>query len=143
MNHASRLLILAPAPHRPRHPGSWRRALVAVALAGLAGATAAQQATERYIPLGQSPGVSGKVAMMGTIVGYEGEHLIVTSPAYSAPQRVRMMPATRIWLDRSAAQQTNLSGAVSDLRPGRRVEIRFRDAARRDSAEWVKVQPAP
>ncbi len=114
------------------------------ALLGCALATAAQAhpGTERYIPLGQSPGVSGKGAMMGTVVGYEGDMLIVISPAYPTPQRARMVPASRVWLDRSAAKQTTLVGAVTDLKPGRRVEIKFADGARRDSVEWVKIDAA-
>ena len=117
--------------------------LLGAALAGAAGPALSQQATERYIPVGQSPGVSGKSAMMGTVAGYEGDMLIVTSPAYATPQRVRMAPGTRIWLDRSASKQTAMPGAVSDLKPGRRVEVKFIDGPRRDSVEWVKVAEAP
>jgi hypothetical protein len=116
------------------------RAVVLAALLATATAGFGQQATERYLPMGQSPGVSGKTAVMGTIVGYEGEFLVIASPAYATPQRVRLLPATRIWLDRHALQETSTSGSVRDLAPGRRVEIGFRDAARRDTAEWVKIE---
>lgn len=135
-----------PLPPLPPLPASARpapRAAVVASLLLCLGVAHGQQATERYIPLGQSPGVSGKTAMMGSVLGYEGEHLIVAAPAYPQPQRVRMTPATRIWLDRSASKQSSLGGSVTDLRPGRRVEVRLGDAARRDSAEWVKVAIVP
>lgn len=114
-----------------------------VLLAAQPSAVQAQQATERFIPLGASPGVSGKTAMMGTVVGYADGVLTLSSPAYPGPQRVRMAAATRIWLDRSTARQSNVPGSATDLRPGRRVEIRFVDPSRREVAEWVKVEQGP
>jgi hypothetical protein len=118
--------------------------LAALGLA--AGATApaqAQQATERYIPIGASPGVSGRQAIMGTVVSYTNGVLTISSPAYATPQAVRMATTTRVWLDRSRAQQTNIPGDHGELRPGRPIELEFVDTAKRDVADWVKVQAAP
>lgn len=100
----------------------------------------AQQATERFIPLGQSPGISGKTAMMGTVVGYGGGMLTLSSPAYPAPQQVRVTAATQVWLDRNPLRQSNVAGKPSDLVAGRRIEIRFVDAATRQAAAWIKVE---
>lgn len=100
----------------------------------------AQQATERFIPLGQSPGISGKTAMMGTVVGYSAGMLTLSAPAYPTPQQVRVTPTTQIWLDRSPLRQSNLAGSPSDLVAGRRIEIRFADAATRQAASWIKVE---
>ena len=119
------------------------RMLMAGCLLVAASGAQAQQATERFVPIGQSPGVSGKYAMMGTVVGYADGMLTVASPAYPQPQRVRMMPSTRVWLDRSAAGQAALSGGAADLVAGRRIEIGYANAASRDAASWVKVQMAP
>lgn len=116
------------------------RFMLALALCGAALAAHAQQATERYIPLGQSPGVSGKTAMMGTVVGYANGVLTVNSPAYPAPHQVRLTADTKIWLDRNAMRQTNMVGSAADLQPGRRIEIRFVDPASRAAAEWIKVE---
>ena len=111
-----------------------------VALAATGTAAQAQRSTERFIPIGQSPGVSGKTAMMGTVVGYADGMLTLSSPASAAPQRVRMQSDTLIWVDRSAQQQTNTRGTAADLQPGRRIEIKFVDPATRAAAAWVKVQ---
>lgn len=119
------------------------RALLPLAFAAAtATPVLAQRATEGYIPIGQSPGISGKTAMMGTIISIEGEMLTVASPAYPSPQRMRLLPASRIWVDRSAARQPNVAGAATDLRPGRRVEVKFTDSERRDAIDWVKVEAA-
>lgn len=116
------------------------RFLLALALCGAALAVHAQQATERYIPLGQSPGVSGKTAMMGNVVGYSNGMLTLSSPAYPTPQQVRVTAQTQIWLDRNAMRQTNMPGSAADLQPGRRIEIRFVDPASRAAAAWIKVE---
>jgi hypothetical protein len=104
----------------------------------------AQKTTERFIPLGQSPGVSGKTTVIGTIgtVDAAAKSLAVQSDA--GPQRFTVTDATRIWLDRSAARQSTQTGTWADLRPGRRVEVKFPDGdgAPRTSAEWIKVDAA-
>lgn len=143
LTFSSRTLRSLPFPSHAFAGPAARALLMGAALIVAAGSAPAQQATERYIPIGQSPGVSGKSAMMGTVAGYEGDMLIVTSPAYATPQRMRMLPGTRIWLDRSAAKQANMPGAVTDLKPGRRVEIKLGEGAQRGTAEWVKVADAP
>ena len=112
------------------------------ALAAAATTALAQQATERFIPLGQSPGVSGKIGMMGTVVGYSGGMLSLSSPAYPTPQQVRVSATTQIWLDRSSMRQSNVAGAATDLVAGRRIEIRFVDPANRQAAAWIKIEAA-
>ena len=116
--------------------------LVAAWLVGGAAAAQAQWATERYIPIGQSPGISGKVAMIGTVSQFEGGTLTLAVPGHAGPYRMQVTPATRIWLDRSAARQSTLDGTVSDLRAGRRVEIKFADERNRSAAHWIKVDMA-
>lgn len=118
--------------------------LIALALGlGLLASAAAQQTTERFIPLGQSPGLSGKVTLIGTVdaVDAAAKSLAVRSGAQS--QRVAVADSTRIWLDRSAARQPTQAGTLADLRPGRRVEVKFRDEPTRTTAEWIKVDAAP
>lgn len=112
--------------------------LAALALVAVPLPVLAQQTTERFIPIGQSPSVSGRTAIIGTVVGYADGVLTVDAPA--GLQRVRVLPRTLIWIDRSALQQTNVSGAAADLQAGRRVEVKFVDPQARSAAEWVKVQ---
>ena len=62
----------------------------------------------------------------------------VTDPA--GPRTVRVTDQTRIWLDRSKLKQTNQTGSFADLQKGRRVEVRYQDAATRQVADWIKVE---
>ncbi len=113
-----------------------------VLLWGVCVIATAQQATERFIPLGQSPGLSGRSTVIGTISTFANGMLEFSVSAGTAPQRVRVTPATRIWLDRSIASQPTLAGAPAELRAGRRVEVKLTDAATPAAADWIKIEVA-
>ncbi len=103
----------------------------------------AQKAAEQFIPLGQSPGLSGEQTFIGRIDvlnGLGGSVTLSNETAATGP--VKIAPTTRIWLDRSRLRLGNVSGSIADLLPGRRAEIKFADANRRE-AEWIKVELAP
>jgi len=99
-----------------------------------------QKATEQFIPIGESPGVSRKLTSIGEIVEVNAAARTVTIADSAGRQTVRVTDQTRIWLDRTKLKQTNLNGSFADLRAGRRVEVKYADPARRDVAEWVKVE---
>jgi hypothetical protein len=101
----------------------------------------AQRTTERYIPLGASPGVSGKVTLIGTVSGVDSSGVVVVQSA-AGTQRVKLTDATHLWLDRSAAQQPTTTATATDLRPGRRIEVKFSDDRARTTAEWIKIDAA-
>jgi len=99
-----------------------------------------QEMTEMYIPIGQSPGVSGKSSLVGAIesVNVKNQTLAVSGP--SGIQAVVLTDRTRIWLDRTQARLPNQSGTLANLKKGLEVEVKFRDADQKRIAEWVKVQ---
>jgi len=99
-----------------------------------------QKATEQFIPIGQSPGVSLKYTSIGEIADVNAAARTVTIADPAGPQTVRVTDQTRIWLDRTKLKQSNLSGGFTDLQKGHRVEVKYADPARRDVAEWVKVE---
>lgn len=105
-----------------------------------AGETLAQQQTEIYIPIGESPGVSGSYSDVGRIVGFDENSRMLTLAHGNGTRPVHITGDTDIWLDRSAARQRNITGGVSDLVPGRRAEVKYTDATGRQSAAWVKVE---
>lgn len=115
---------------------------VGVALAVVCAASPAhgQKATEQYIPIGQSPGLSGKQTSIAEIAQVNLAGRTITIADSAGPRNVRITDSTRIWLDRSKLKQSNLSGSLADLQPGRRVEVKYLDLERRDAAEWVKVE---
>jgi len=113
---------------------------IVVGALGSASRALAQEATEMYVPIGQSPGVSNKTSVVGTVqaLSAAARTLIVTGP--SGPQTFVITDKTRIWLDRSAGKQTNRSGSLADLQQGRRVEVKPQPAGAKAGADWIKVQ---
>jgi len=99
-----------------------------------------QKATEQYIPLGQSPGVSGKISSIGEISGTDARERTLTLAEPSGSRTVKITEKTRIFLDRSKLKQASLTGTFDDLRKGRRAEIKYEDPALKQVADWVKVE---
>jgi len=101
-----------------------------------------QKATERYIPLGQSPGVSQKYTSIGEISHVDPAARTVTVTEQAGRRTLRITDKTRIWLDRTKLKQANLTGSFADLQTGRRIEVKYEDPERREAADWVKVEIA-
>ena len=97
---------------------------------------AAQQATEVYIPIGESPGISGKESIIGSIsdIEYEQQRMMVSTGG--ASRSVRITPQTRFYLDRSDNQKRSVAGSFDDCREGRRVEAYVDDNGK---AIWIKI----
>lgn len=98
-----------------------------------------QETTERYIPIGQSPGISGQTSYIGSISSVDRQNGTVTVGPTEAPMTVEITDQTQIYLDRSHLRKTNLVGSLDDLRVDRRVEIKFVDPDERTAADWIKV----
>jgi len=111
-------------------------AATVIALLGGVWPVHGQKSTERHIPIGQSPGLSGKTTYIGTIEALAPGNRTITAGG----RTVRITDRTRIWVDHSKQKQSNRDGDLGDLRPGRRVEIKYDDPARPQAAEWIKVE---
>lgn len=108
-------------------------------LTGGASIAFGQEQTERYIPIGMSPGMSGVYAYLGEIIAVDAANRTITVRDSLETRTIEVAEQTRIWLDRSALQQTNLVGTFDDLQVGRTVEIEYVDYATKESADWIKV----
>jgi hypothetical protein len=97
-------------------------------------------ATERYIPIGQSPGISGKHSSIGALSNVDARTRLITIADAAGPKTVRITDTTRIWLDRSKLRQSNTTGKFADLVKGRRVEVKYQYPGDGKIAEWVKVE---
>ncbi len=95
-----------------------------------------QKATEQFIPIGQSPGISHKFTYIGVIEAVNPQQRTVTAAGHT----VRITEQTRIWLDNSLRRLSNQAGSFGDLQKGRKVEIKYADSAQPQVAQWVKVQ---
>jgi len=119
-----------------------RLAIVVVSLGGTLEASG-QQATEMFIPIGQSPGLSGKGSLIGTLESVDPRKRMVTISSPSGAQTVGITDRTLIWLDRSQQKQPNQNGAINDLQKGRKVEVKLRKGEPKAVADWIKVQVSP
>ena len=102
----------------------------------------AQKSTELFIPIGQSPGLSGKHTMMGRIQSLNASNRSMTvTDAAGTSITVRPDPRTQVWLDRSKLKLPNRKGDYTDYRQDLTVEVKYRNNDRTAGVvEWVKVQ---
>lgn len=114
-------------------------ALTVAMLAGISHAHG-QRATEQYIPLGQSPSLSGKYTSIGAVAAVDPQRRTITVRNSSGSYAVKIVDATRIWLDRSKLKQTTVAGSFGDLKMGQKVEVKFQGNDRDRPADWVKVE---
>ncbi len=114
---------------------------IVLALAAQASPAPAHEQTERYIPLGRSPGLSGEVTLIGEIDQADAGERTVTIAVPDGSRTVEVTVRTRIWVDRSRYRRTTLKGDFGDLQVGRRIEVMFDDVERRETAAWIKVVP--
>jgi len=100
----------------------------------------AQRLTERYIPIGKSPGLSGKNTSIATIDTVDTQQGTMTCTGPSGTITVKVDQNTKIWLDRSKQKLTTLEYSLGDCRKGQIVEVKFRNNDRGIGvAEWIKV----
>jgi len=102
----------------------------------------AQKATEMFIPIGESPGVTGISSVIGTIASCDQASGIVTISTEAEQHTAMVTEETKIWIDRSAAKKGAAVGARSDCQKGRRSEVKYvyEGKTRSTRAEWIKIQ---
>ncbi len=98
----------------------------------------AHPATERYIPIGTSPGGS-QIGTIGVIEAVNVADRSIRVDEREAEHWVRLTDRTRIWLDRTHLARTNLLGGFRDCEVGRTVEVRYEDPESRAVAAWIKI----
>jgi hypothetical protein len=125
----------------------WRLVVALVGLSAVLGsspsAPAAQEMTEQYVPIGQSPGLSGKHTVIGKLQSVNAQEQTCAIAAATGALNVKVTERTKIWLDRSKLQQPNVEGTFADLRPGTTVEVKPEHDSRgagSGPAEWIKVE---
>jgi hypothetical protein len=116
--------------------------VVAIALLGGLPPVYGQKSTEFFIPVGQSPGLSGKYTSLGKIAAIDARNQTITVADSGGTYTVKLMKRTQIWLDKSKLKSTNQKGVFADLRKGLLAEIKYENNQRKNNglAEWIKVQ---
>ena len=102
----------------------------------------AQKATEFYIPVGKSPGISGVSTAIGTCHEIDVREQVVTIQGQSLTWTGTVTSRTKIWLDRSKLGLPNQKGTFADLQQGLRIEVKYEGNERTSGAacEWIKVE---
>lgn len=121
---------------------SKRTAGIGVALTLLLGVAPleAQLSTERFIPVGQSPGLSGVVTYIGQVVSVDEQNMTLTAQTDGQSVTIQLTSETHLWLDRSALREANATGTLSDLQAGRTVEVKYIDAEDPQAGvDWIKI----
>ena len=116
---------------------NWLAVVLLLCVAETAGA---HKMSEIYIPIGQSPGLSGKQTLVGNIVSVDAAAMTIEVRGPEGARTVNVDGATYIWLDRSGLRRKNTEGGYEDCAPGSRVEVKFKDPDQRTTAEWIKVE---
>ena len=120
-----------------------RLTVVGLALSALLAFPAfGQKSTEIFIPIGKSPGLSGKYSVIGTIESFDPVSRMLTIRNESGEHRARITDGTKIWLDQSDAKKTNVQGSSDDCRKDRLCEIKYvyDSETRTADAEWIKIR---
>ena len=113
---------------------------VFLALMGMLSFAHGEKTAERFIPLGQSPGLSNKLTDIGEIQSADPGARTISVKTAGGSRTVAISGATRIWVDRSHLRLTNLKGGFADLRAGRKIEVKYIDPSRKRTADWIKVR---
>lgn len=100
----------------------------------------AEKETELYIPIGQSPGLSGKYTVMGKIDRVNPGDQSIKMSGPSGSYTVNLIEGTFIYLDRSKVKRTNTYGTLADCKAGDSVEVKFVDNSPNKPIEWIKVE---
>lgn len=114
--------------------------ILALACSCLAASAQAEKSTELYIPIGQSPGLSGEYTRLGTIASVDLDSGTVAMTGGARRYTVKVTERTSIYLDRSKSGKTSTYGSLSDCRPGMQAEVKYMGKQRQGEAEWLKLQ---
>lgn len=143
----TKILRSAMTGQRLRPTSATTRRMLRLTLAALLGSSAcsalAQKATEMFIPIGQSAGLSGKHTLTALVQSVNEAQRSLTVMHDGTAYTTKLSAQTPVWLDRSGLKQPNSVGALSDVKAGMMVELKYQKNNRgAGDAEWVKVQVA-
>ncbi len=100
----------------------------------------AQKTTEQFIPVGKSPGISGKYSLMGQLEEVDRQNRVVVVTNAEGRHTIKVTDATNIWLDRTPQRRSCESATLNDLTLGLRIEIKYVDYETKEEADWIKLE---
>jgi hypothetical protein len=98
---------------------------------------------EQFIPIGKSPGVSGRFSVIGKITALvgpgPGEMGLIAVNDQGVVRWFRIAEDTPIYIDRSKVKQHNTIGTFTDLKLSLVVEV-YPDPRKPGIAKWIKLE---
>lgn len=101
------------------------------------GDAVAQQTTEVYIPIGDSPGVSKDKSWIGEIDSVDYGEMRLDVNTSRGMRQIKVDGKTRFYLDRTRYRKKSETGTMQDCRVGRRIEAYVGEDGK---AYWIKVE---
>lgn len=111
-------------------------AFMASACMAAAMPASAQQATEIYIPIGKSPGLSPVKTRIGRIQSLAAARAGMTLETESGPTYVAFDPSTKIYVQHADPARVNQLGTYADCQAGLMAEAYVADDGK---LRWIKV----
>lgn len=102
----------------------------------------AQKATEVFIPIGESPGLSGKYTIIGNIDSINTQKKTVVVSDSTGSHTMQISEQTKIYLDRSKLNLSNKKGAFTDIHVGMLAEVKYKHEKQKNQGpvDWIKIQ---
>jgi hypothetical protein len=116
------------------------RIVATIFVIGIIQTTYGQKATEIFIPVGQSPGLSGKYTTLGTVNAVNEEEKTIIMSDSVETYTIKISDETMIWLDQSLLKLKNKTGSFESIKEGMLVEVKYLHNKPESAVEWIKVQ---
>ena len=100
----------------------------------------AQKSTEVYIPVGKSPGISGKYSMIGRVEAINLTDSTITIAGETGSHTMKCANDTKIWVDKTIIKQINKSAYLDDIKIGAIIESKYKGNKSDATLEWIKIQ---
>ena len=99
----------------------------------------AQKETEVFIPIGKSPGVSGKYSMLCKVETARTTDSILTIKQEAGVMNLKLTEQTKVYLDKSKLKLQNKKGTLADIKPGMTMEVKYVDNKPGNPVDWIKL----
>ena len=114
--------------------------IVALFLLTLNHTTYGQKATEIYIPVGKSPGLSGKYTTIGIVNSINAPDKTIIMSNSVGTYTIKIADETIVWLDNSQLKIKNVTGTFEAIEEGKLIEVKYKYNKPENTVEWLKVQ---
>ena len=105
---------------------TFRNLLFAFFILGIAFISYGQKSTEMFIPIGQSPGLSGTETLYGEITALSITDSTCTISTKDGDKTITLVGHPKVYLDYSKIKQRNKYGQLNDIELGRIVEMKYK-----------------